>query len=102
MGYARKAVPTTDGIVHTKGGMAWSCRCALLYDRGNGENTFLDHRQVLGYNSSQDLRPNWMNLVTAYTRRALTYPSDILVVLQGFVSELQKLSPLDEFVMGAW
>jgi len=43
-----------------------------------------------------------MNLVTAYTRRALTYPSDILVALQGFVNELQKLSPLDEFVMGIW
>ena len=71
------------------------------HDRGNGENTFLNHRQVSGY-SSQNLRPNWMNVVTAYTRRALTYPSDILVALQGFVSELQKLSPLDEFVMGAW
>ena len=89
-------------VFYTKGGMAWSCRCAVLYDRGNGENTFLDHRQVSGDNSSQDLRPNWMNLVTAYTRRALTYPSDILVALQGFVSELQKLSPLDEFVMGTW
>ena len=43
-----------------------------------------------------------MDLVTAYTRRALTYPSDILVALQGFVNELQKLSPLDGFVMGIW
>jgi len=89
-------------IFYTKAGMAWSCRCAVLYDRGDGKNTLLDHRRVSGYNSSQDLRLNWMDLVTAYTRRALTYPSDILVALQGFVSELRKLSPLDEFVMGIW
>ena len=27
-------------VFYTKGGMAWSCRCAVLHDRGNGENTF--------------------------------------------------------------
>lgn len=43
-----------------------------------------------------------MDLVTTYTRRALTHPSDLLVALQGFVNELQKLSPLDGFVMGIW
>lgn len=89
-------------VFYTKVGMAWSCRCAVFYDRGDGKNTLLYHRQVSRCDSSQDLRLNWMDIVTAHTRRALTYPSDILVALQGFVSELQKLNPLDEFVMGIW
>lgn len=89
-------------IFYTKGGMTWSCRCAVLRDRGTGEGQLLGHRQVSGYNSSQDLRLNWMDIVTRYTIRDLTYPSDILIALQGLVSELQKLSPLNEYVMGIW
>ena len=89
-------------IFYTKGGMTWSCRCAVLYDRGDGEKNLLNHRRVSGYNGSQDLRLDWMDIVTAYTMRDLTYPSDILIALQGLVSELQKLSPLNEFVMGIW
>lgn len=89
-------------IFYTKGGIVWSCRCAVLYDRGGGIYTGLENREVPKYNGSQDQNLNWMNIVTAYTKRALTYPSDILVALQGFVSEFQKLSPLNEFVMGIW
>ena len=88
-------------IFYTKGGMAWSCRCAVHYDKGNGR-TYPQGRQFSGYNSSQDLALNWMDIVVAYTRRVLTYPSDILIALQGLVSELQKLSPPNEFVMGIW
>ena len=43
-----------------------------------------------------------MDIVTAYTVRDLTYPSDILIALRRLVSELQKLSPLNECVMGIW
>ena len=71
-------------IFYTKGGMAWSCRCAVLYDRGNGR-TYPQGRLFSGYNSSQDLTLNWMDIVAAYSRHALTYPSDILIALLGLV-----------------
>lgn len=44
----------------------------------------------------------WTALVSSYTPRKLTFPSDRLVALQGMVTELQRRWPDQQYIQGLW
>lgn len=44
----------------------------------------------------------WKEIVTGYSGRELTFPTDKLVAISGIANEIQKQRPKDKYVFGSW
>lgn len=73
--------------------MCWRCRCQCVWEDGKGipEDAGLLYGEI-----------TWIEVVSDYSYRTLTYQSDKFVALQGVVSEFAKKNRNDEYVMGVW
>lgn len=77
----------------TKAGLIWSCRALQFHgidETGDG---------VAVRNFWDPYR--WADLLQDYSKRQLTYPSDILLALLGITNQLRLLRQ-DEYYMGCW
>lgn len=44
----------------------------------------------------------WKEIVTQYSGRELTYPTDKLIAVSGIANEIHKKTPEDKYVFGSW
>lgn len=73
------------------GGMSWLCRESELTERGNYRDLGLAERK------------SWLHLLSSYSSKSLTYPSDRIHAIRGIVAQMQKTRN-DEFLFdyGVW
>jgi hypothetical protein len=68
-------------VVFMPSSVTWSCVGTTLGERGSGAHFWFEEKT------------SWLDLLTTYSSRALTYPSDRLYALHGIVTHLQDTQP---------
>jgi hypothetical protein len=85
----------------------WECRESLTCEcrlKGHNEDTHIFNMgqiaRMNGFCSFDEIEGNWQHLVRIYTKKSLTFPSDIFPALQG----LAKLVPssMGRYLAGHW
>jgi len=95
-------VLSTRTIHFTNSELVWECSTETILEDGwplgNSQHSVLS-RNLLA------LQPNprqlWQDLITNFSRRELTYPSDRLPAIAGFAQQLQRQTGL-QYVAGLW
>jgi hypothetical protein len=107
-------------ILHySKDEMLWECLSCFERERCTETNLYPDYSQVVGYNSGEDLKramfsmnpdsfalysgafTRWYQIITDFSRRALTYDSDVLPALSGLATMIQRKTG-STYIAGLW
>lgn len=76
-------------VYYMKRTMLWACQQLEILETSEGSPMV-------------PLEWKWDSIVSNYTKRALTYPTDKLVALQGLANTMAKQRPDDQYVDGLW